>query len=273
VAGGVVLDLDPPERPGPDPWARLSRRLSARREELPRLVVEERGAVRAAELLVLAGATEAEGALRVGDWWIHPSLHAEVRRAVEEALAAFHRQRPLVEGADAALARETVRAALRSRGAPPDPDLEGALLEDLGSRGVVVRAGPTVRLASHRVDLAGREDVERLVEAVARREPGPPTVAELVAGGVPREVIEAAVRAGLLVRVSPELVFTPAFVARAAEVARELGSSGMTVSAFRERLGTSRKYALPLLEHFDRQGLTRRQGDLRFVRADAPAGR
>jgi selenocysteine-specific elongation factor len=39
------------------------------------------------------------------------------------------------------------------------------------------------------------------------------------------------------------------------------------VSAFREALGTSRKYAVPLLEWFDQQGVTRREGDLRFPRS------
>jgi selenocysteine-specific elongation factor len=39
------------------------------------------------------------------------------------------------------------------------------------------------------------------------------------------------------------------------------------VSAVRERLGTSRKYAVPLLEHLDRTGVTRRSGDLRFARS------
>lgn len=274
VAGGVVLDVDPPERPGSEAQERLLRRLGARREELPAIVVEERGAVRAADLAVLTGRAEAGGAERAGAWWVHAPLHLEVRGEVEATLGAFHREHPLLEGAEVAHARGAVVAALRRRGAPTEPDLVDALLDDLEGRGVLVRAGPTVRLASHQATLAGREqEVERLVEAVARGEPGPPTVPDLVAGGIPREVIDAAVRAGLLVRVSPELVFTPGFVARAADVVRELGASGMTVSAFRERLGTSRKYALPLLEHFDRQGLTRRQGDLRFVRADAAAGR
>jgi selenocysteine-specific elongation factor len=40
----------------------------------------------------------------------------------------------------------------------------------------------------------------------------------------------------------------------------------LTVSAFRELLGTTRKYAVPLLEYFDQQGVTRRQGDLRVLR-------
>jgi selenocysteine-specific elongation factor len=45
------------------------------------------------------------------------------------------------------------------------------------------------------------------------------------------------------------------------------GATGITVSAFREALGTSRKYALPILEWFDQRGITRRSGDLRFPRA------
>jgi selenocysteine-specific elongation factor len=68
------------------------------------------------------------------------------------------------------------------------------------------------------------------------------------------------------VRVSPELVHTAAFVARAVEAIREAGEAGITVSAFRERLGTSRKFAVPLVEHLDRTGVTRRTGDVRVLR-------
>jgi selenocysteine-specific elongation factor len=38
------------------------------------------------------------------------------------------------------------------------------------------------------------------------------------------------------------------------------------VSAVRQAIGTSRKYAVPLMEHLDRTGVTRRSGDLRFAR-------
>jgi selenocysteine-specific elongation factor len=38
------------------------------------------------------------------------------------------------------------------------------------------------------------------------------------------------------------------------------------VSDFRTLLDTSRKYAVPFLEYCDRQGLTRRQGDVRVLR-------
>jgi len=41
------------------------------------------------------------------------------------------------------------------------------------------------------------------------------------------------------------------------------GGRGLTISQIREMLGTTRKYAVPLCEYFDRMGVTRRDGDLR----------
>ena len=39
--------------------------------------------------------------------------------------------------------------------------------------------------------------------------------------------------------------------------------NGFTVSQFREHLGITRKYAVPLLEALDSRGVTKRSGDLR----------
>jgi selenocysteine-specific elongation factor len=94
----------------------------------------------------------------------------------------------------------------------------------------------------------------------------PPTVKELVHAGFDPALIDAAGRAGVVVRVSPELVLAPAIVSRATALAREHAAEGLTVSALREALGTSRKYAVPLAEHLDATGVTRRVGDLRFPR-------
>jgi len=40
---------------------------------------------------------------------------------------------------------------------------------------------------------------------------------------------------------------------------------GLTVAEIRDLLGTTRKYAVPLCEYLDRAGVTRREGDLRFL--------
>ena len=149
-----------------------------------------------------------------------------------------------------------------------DPALADALLERLSAEGTIVRQGAAVRLPSHHASTTGREEADRLVAAVAGAEPAPPTIRELVAAGFGQELIRAVCADGRLVRISPEIVVSPEFLARAEEVVRARGAPpGLTVSAFREAVGTSRKYALPLLEYFDARGVTRRQGDVRILRS------
>jgi selenocysteine-specific elongation factor len=46
--------------------------------------------------------------------------------------------------------------------------------------------------------------------------------------------------------------------------------AGLTVAEIRDLLGTTRKYAVPLCEHLDRVGTTRREGDLRILGVAAP---
>ncbi|MFM7152207.1 MAG: SelB C-terminal domain-containing protein, partial [Gemmataceae bacterium] len=47
---------------------------------------------------------------------------------------------------------------------------------------------------------------------------------------------------------------------------------GITVAVIRDLLGTTRKYAVPLCEYLDRIGLTRREGDLRYLGSRELAG-
>ena len=43
------------------------------------------------------------------------------------------------------------------------------------------------------------------------------------------------------------------------------GRDGLTLSAIRELLSTTRKYAVPICEYLDRIGFTRRVGDVRVL--------
>jgi selenocysteine-specific elongation factor len=170
-----------------------------------------------------------------------------------------HPLRPGLEIADA-------RADLLD-GGMSDPSLAEAFLAHLVQQGTIVRVGTTVRLPSHRPTTAGREDADRLVAAVHEAQPTPPSVKDLVATGFGLELIRAVSSEGRLVRISHDLVVTPEFMAKAEQIVRSRGQPpGITVSAFREALGTSRRVALPILEYFDANGLTRRQGDVRVLR-------
>ncbi|HET9723526.1 MAG TPA: selenocysteine-specific translation elongation factor [Actinomycetota bacterium] len=269
VAGGVVLDVDPPARPGLAPEDRLRAREAATASALPALVVRERGAVRESDLRRLTGhpPVDAEDVVLCGAWWVAAPLLDAVAERLEGDLRRLHADHPLSPGAEAATMRRTAMEGSAHAGGPEDPDLADAVLATLVERGRLAREGSVLRIPTHRASLDGHEaEIERLVGAVAAAEPTPPTVREILAGGTRREVLDAAVRAGLLVAVAPDIVLTPPFVDRALAEVRAAGSAGLTVSALRERLGTSRKYAVPLLEHLDDRRLTRRVGDVRVAR-------
>jgi selenocysteine-specific elongation factor len=90
----------------------------------------------------------------------------------------------------------------------------------------------------------------------------PPSLSEL---GVPVSLAKALERAGELVLVTTDIAY-PAdtwrdITNRIVDVLSSNGSA--TVSQLREAIGTSRKFAVPLLEHMDASGITRRKGDVR----------
>ncbi|HEX2039052.1 MAG TPA: selenocysteine-specific translation elongation factor [Acidimicrobiales bacterium] len=83
--------------------------------------------------------------------------------------------------------------------------------------------------------------------------------------GVDRRALRALLREGLVVERDGVWFAASAVEEAARVVARLLADSpeGVTASAVREALGTTRKYVLPLLAHLDATGVTRRRGDVR----------
>jgi selenocysteine-specific elongation factor len=80
-----------------------------------------------------------------------------------------------------------------------------------------------------------------------------------------RQALTALVRAGRAQRVSEELFLATETVdACEAAIRAHLNAGGEgTVTALKDAMGTSRKFAVPILEYFDAQGVTKRDGDLR----------
>ena len=126
--------------------------------------------------------------------------------------------------------------------------------------------------ADHHVELS--EELESLRQSVGQllRESGaaPPDESELpdrVQAGPAdiASVIEVMQGRGELVRLADRLLFDPGVLqdleTRLVSYLQEHGE--IEVSTFRELADTTRKYALPLLNHFDSRGVTRRDGSVR----------
>ena len=272
IGGGVVLDPYPPRRP------RVSERgLAAGRPPAERLArfVEEAGlaGVRVGDIAVRAGVLPADvattiaaagkGILSVGDVLVaRRAISTEVDR-LTAVVAAHHDEHPL----DAGLSLQALRAGVSAPAAVLDLLVEHGVKKqawELAEGGAVVRA-PGWRA---QVGDAGGRLARRLAEARWQL----PTVAELQREfsdpSVPALLAHLA-REGSVERVDQERYALKQaleeFRRAVEETLRELGTA--TPAQFRDRLGLTRKYLIPLLEWADRRGITSRKGDTRVLRA------
>ena len=99
-----------------------------------------------------------------------------------------------------------------------------------------------------------------LAEVVAQLERSPflaPEKPDLDRWGLGVPELAAAERTGRLVRLAPDVVLLPSGPAQAMRVLAGL-SQPFTTSEARQALATTRRVAIPLLEHLDRRGWTLR---------------
>jgi selenocysteine-specific elongation factor len=217
-------------------------------------------AARAALEALLAGGQ----AVRLGNTVLSLTGWRRLQTRAGEHLGTYHRQYPLRPG----MPREELKSRLQL-----PTRLYGDFLARLVQEGTVAEAGTAVRLPEHAVRLTpDQEAVAGRLLALLRATPlAPPTLPELRAALGPAalddELLGALVALGEVVRVGDDLVFTAeAYREMVDAVVAFLQERGkITVAEVRDRFGTSRRYALPLLEHLDRERITRRQGDERVL--------
>lgn len=220
-------------------------------------VAEEAARLAAAgDALLLAG----------GEYVIGRAGYEEIVASVTRFLAEMHRSYPLRRG----VSREELRRRLFGRvEARAFNELMGALAGD----GLLTATGDRVALAGFQVTFTPRQAAaaETLVRAYLDAGFSPPGPKEALAGlGLPgpeaEDLYQCLVEEGTLVQVAPDVTFHRDHLAAAEAAVRErLAAQGkIAVGDLRDALGTSRRYAVPLLEYFDARKVTRRVGDERI---------
>ncbi len=276
IGGGVVLDPFPPRRP------RVSERgLTPGQPPSERLVrvVDEAGlaGVRVGDLAVRLGilpsdvsttiAAAGKGILSVADILVsRRATAAEVDR-LAGVVARHHEEHPL----DPGLSLQALRASVTAPPAVLDLLVEHGVKKqawELTEGGAAVRKPGWQAALKARAGDAGGRLAQRLAEARWQL----PTVAELQREfsdpSVPALLAHLA-REGSVERVDQERYALKQaleeFRRAVEDTLRELGAA--TPAQFRDRLGLTRKYLIPLLEWADRRGITSRKGDTRVLRA------
>ena len=186
------------------------------------------------------------------------------------ALAAFHAARPEQVG----MSSDALRLALAVRLTRPNWH---AVLAMLAPRGEIVLQGGLVRLANHASSLGAGdqrlwERIEAAIDGVSRYRP--PAVRELAeATGQPitgvRKLLKTMARMGTVVEVATDRFFLRPAVGELGRMAAELAAASptqtFTAAGVRDRAGSGRSVGIQILEHFDRRGLTLRQGEARRI--------
>jgi selenocysteine-specific elongation factor len=227
------------------------------------------------DLIALPAGGEAQGYTTRDKWQTLVATVAEV-------LTRYHRTHPL----EAGMEPEALRARLR---VPVPPRLLDLVVEKLVADQTIVRAGDVLHLPKHRAAPPGdrrgaaraqpappraprepRDTASVVLDALAAGEFTPPDLRQLESQlAIPaarlQQVLAALAASGRVVAVAPDLHFDRAAFERAQALLVDfLGSHAeITVAEYRTLLGSSRKYAIALLDHFDAARLTVRVGDAR----------
>jgi selenocysteine-specific elongation factor len=150
--------------------------------------------------------------------------------------------------------------------------LISAVVDRLKAQGRVIAETRTLAVRGHEPKLsqAERRLKSDLLETVRNGGTSPPEASELASMAGVRSTVVPELLALLrdeqrLIEISPNLYldFDVEGELRRKVVQHLLQASTMTMADLRDVLGTTRKYAVPIGEHLDRIGLTRREGDIR----------
>jgi selenocysteine-specific elongation factor len=252
AAGVTVLDPAPPALVRRGAARRRAEALAGAAAVDAAAEVTRRGMVTRAELAALgvlpAEAPPPAGAVAAGGVLVADEVWARWRGALERAVAVAQSQRPL----DGGIPEESVRRLLGL----PDPAVLDALVSACSR---LERAGGKVRPAGWsgpEIPEAARRGLEALRARLQAEPFAAAEQAELEALGLTPPLLTALTRAGVLFRVAGVFLLPDA----EEEAVRRLAAitQPFTVSQARQALGTSRRVALPLLEHLDSQRRTRR---------------
>jgi selenocysteine-specific elongation factor len=192
----------------------------------------------------------------------------EVCGKISATIERFHKDNPLLPGltredlrtsVGRRMSAETIRAALEELVAKKKVELQGELVRQAG-----------VGIALQPEEARAKEQIEKAFSSAGLAVPSVKEVLVNLSVESKRaeKLLQILLREKILIRVTPELIFHRDALAQLRDqllVLKKTKGELLSVPAFKELTGITRKYAIPLLEYLDRERVTRRAGDERVI--------
>jgi selenocysteine-specific elongation factor len=277
IGGGVVLDAAPLKKP-PASGVRLAF-LESLRTGPDEQIMQARVGRCSREGLSVSGAlaetgwlparieAASKGLLRFADTLITRDAFETAARHALQAVDMFHASSPLVAGIS--------KEELRERVDVP-PVVFSGILDQLVRDGRLEVTGELVRAAGRKIVMKDEEAEAQATIEAAFRKAGlqVPAMKEVIAS-LPIDkaravkIVTLLLRDRILIKLADELVFHRDALAQLRKQMQEhkskSGKGRIDVAQFKDLTGVTRKYAIPLLEHLDRERVTRREGNERVI--------
>lgn len=185
----------------------------------------------------------------------------------------FHRREPLAKG----ILRETLRERIFAH---LPHDIFKTVVSSLERENKIVAEKDIFRASSHNLELSAeektlREQLEKIYKIAGFEVPKlEDALDEAIRNtkftrGAARKIFQLLLNSGELVKVTEEFYFSQKAIAELIGKLKIYASKTtdclIDVPTFKNLAGISRKYAIPLLEYFDRERITRRAGDKRLI--------
>lgn len=183
-----------------------------------------------------------------------------------EILAGYHKQNPLHAGMKEAEVRQKCFKAL-------DQTTADALLGALRQEGKLRRVSERYALSDFEIKFTKRQNniKQKLLQTYRNADLESPATDDVLAGFPQNEktdakqVLESLVTGGELVMLTPQICWYKDVYARVCDVVKAhfAEHETLTLGELRDLINSSRKYTLAVLEYYDKNRITKKDGDLR----------
>ena len=200
--------------------------------------------------------------------YIHQSVFDQLKALSTDVLERYHRSNPLKPG----ISKEELKSKFPRQAS-------GKIFTQVLNRMIkdqqLALEDDTVRLATHTVSLqVDQEALKRQISDIYRENQlTPPYFREIVKdldvdAKTAKAVLELLISEGTLTKVKEDLYYDRQAIEKLKDelVAFLVEKGEISTPQFKDMTGASRKYVIPLIEHFDATNLTIRVGDIRQLR-------
>jgi selenocysteine-specific elongation factor len=216
---------------------------------------------------------EKKGVIEAESFFIARTPFENLKTRTLREIESYHRREPLAKG----ILRETLREKIFAH---LPQEIFKVTLQALEKESKIASEKDIVRLAAHNLELSAeekilREKLEKIYRTAKLEAPKLEDVLIESTNGMKlnretaRKIFQLLINSGKVVKVTEEFYFDKetidALVKKVKDYAAKTPERLIDVAAFKDLAGVSRKYAIPLLEYFDRERVTRRAGDKRLI--------